>query len=332
MTNYGKVYLICDQYYKNSTNSVQVVSKEFLIEDAIKQLNGSSKKPYKVFSPSDENDEEEQEIIEIKKFYTKESIIFISANKNLFSSFNLPIQLIQKKKYDDEDFIDFMKDLDDKENSIDFIEDLDDEEYLIDVNMNKVLKDIKYVEFEYTHQYINKILFKYGNIFEIDIKSLVKGTTYLKDYTKFDSYDETRIILYDLILEDIFMLRYKKILTSRLSIVIYRLFFFNLSASTVAIGRFFHDALDIESKSYIFNNLNNNHDGYYFPTLSSMQFKGYKLVQRLFNRPLLYSDKINIAKKLLKSKVKIKIVSEALSIPEGELNEVIYGDNYYSRR
>ncbi len=169
---------------------------------------------------------------------------------------------------------------------------------------------------------IFEILDGYGSIFNIDIERLIKGTTYKAN---------TKEELKDLIAEDFNLISYKRIVTSRLAIVFYRLTYFDLNASKVSIGRFFSRDFD---KSESFNiNLNRNPDGWFFTDLNNKIFRGYKISPKLkYNKTRtddLFDLKIKIARKLLSSGVKIKIVAESIEIGEEELKGIIYKEPSY---
>jgi hypothetical protein len=164
--------------------------------------------------------------------------------------------------------------------------------------------------------FLDTMFNKYGEIFKIDIKLLTKETTYsVNNQSK----------LKELLDEDIDLLKYKRILTSRLSIVIYRLLYFDLNAKATAIGNFYREELNVKSKSYKFNYLNNTYD-FYFPTLANKSFRGYEipLPKEIEFAPDFFREKIKIAKILLRNKVNIKVVSEAIEIEIDEIEKIIY--------
>lgn len=247
------------------------------------------------FDKNESNEEELKKIVvDINK--SQNEIVYLITNKeNLFESFNRQINCIYSntENYDRPSIgnvITF--------NSLCF---------------NGVFKYIR----ENIFFNINQVLNNYGNIFDINIEKLVKGTTY-----KVGSKDE----LIDLINEDLNLISFKQIITSRLAIVLYRLRYFDLDASIVSIGRFFSDS---SGKSKPFKiNLNRNSDGYFFTDLNNKIFRGYKIKTVEITLPDDSLDlKIKIAKKLLRNKVKIEIVAESLDIPIEKLNDMIYGND-----
>lgn len=163
----------------------------------------------------------------------------------------------------------------------------------------------------------NEVLFKYGDIFQIDIEKLVKGTTYNVS-NKND--------LSNLLVEDLNLINFKGIITSRLCVVFYRLTYFDLEASKASIGRFFANHFE-KSESFKIN-LNRNPDGYFFTDLNNKIFRGYKIKYKsLFYKTReedIFDAKIKIARRLLSSGVKIKIVAESIEMEEEELKDVIY--------
>ncbi|RXK14023.1 hypothetical protein CP965_00820 [Halarcobacter mediterraneus] len=239
----------------------------------------------------------ESEIVNKIKKSNENIILFITNNKKLFTNFNRPIYLFN---IDEESL------------------DLNSEE-LVNVNMNEIISFLKSFQTNEIKQKIYMIFFIYGIIFELDIKLLIKDTAY-------EVKEKNELI--DLINEDLDLYIFKRILTSRLSIILYRLFFFDLNAKKTAVGRFFRNSLNVKSETYSFKNLNNNHEGFYFTSLENKSFRGYKIPFYQISLPdNIFVEKIKIAKKLLKLNVKKKIVSEALEISEDEIDTHIYGDD-----
>ncbi len=246
-----------------------------------------------------DTENEQENIIKIKKDRINR-ILFITNNKNLFINFNRPIQLVENKK-------------------IYSINELKNQSYYIDNKSYNLIENFKYGKIHMIEElisYIDIMFNKYGEIFQIDIKLLIKETTYLAN-------DKNK--LRELINEDIDMLEYKHILTSRLSIILYRLIFFDLNATATAIGNFYREQLNVKSKSYKFNYLNNTYD-FYFPTLANKSFRGYEipLPKEIQFFPNFFREKIKMAKVLLRNKVNIKIVSEAIEIEIDEIEKIIY--------
>ncbi|WP_373002008.1 hypothetical protein [Sulfurimonas sp.] len=245
-----------------------------------------------------ENTKTEKEIIEEIIDNKSDTIVYITNNKSLFTNFYRPIQLISSNSYEDNEFK--------------IIEDMDSVIY------NLQLKNVDNIG-----RHIRKIFFRYGAKFTINIELLIKETS----YNKTDSMKK----LHDIIEEDLDLLKFKKILTSRLSIILYRLFFFDLDAKATSIGYYYKEKLGVQSKSYKFNNLNNNTAGFYFKNLVNKPFRGYEIpivkLQPMRYHDMLYKEKIKIAKKLLHNKVKIKVVSNALEMTEEDLRDIIYSQN-----
>lgn len=164
---------------------------------------------------------------------------------------------------------------------------------------------------------IEEVLNKYGNVFTIDIQRLVKGTAY-----KVNSKYELMALIY----EDLMLIDFKQIITSRLCIIFYRLTYFDMDASKAFVGRFFTNLFG-ESESFKIN-LNRNTCGLFFTDLNNKIFKGYRIKSIKLEVPdSIYDLKIKIAKKLLSKNIKIKIVADAIDIKEEELKEIIYGNN-----
>lgn len=274
-----------EQYYKN----ILLNLKEYAKENQYKFYDLSSNKNKK---------HEEEILIEIKK-NSQDNIVLVTNNKKLFTNFNRPIYLTQ--------FSD----------SVSVLENLD---YCIEPHMPTIIESLKRHNIDTVIETLKKVIYIYGNEFEIDLELLTKETTY-KNFTDIDS-------LVELLDEDFNLFRYKHILTSRLSIIIYRLCFFDLHAKKVGIGKYFSEALNVQSKPYKFNKLNNNHDGFFFTDLESKQCRGYKIPREIIRlNTSLEIEKINIAKRFLKSNVKMKIVAQALELDIDYLKEKIYKEN-----
>ncbi|QKF59117.1 hypothetical protein [Aliarcobacter lanthieri] len=193
----------------------------------------------------------------------------------------------------------------------------------ININLNKNLDNLNKDIFNIKNIFIfniEQVLNNYGSIFKIDIKRLVKDTAY-----KVNSKNE----LITLINEDLMLIDFKQIITSRLCIVFYRLTYFDMDASKASIGRFFTNLFG-KSESFKIN-LNRNTGGLFFTDLNNKIFKGYRIKDIKFEIPYsIYDLKIRIAKKLLSNNVKINIVADAVDIKEEELKNIIYG-NYSNK-
>jgi hypothetical protein len=277
-------------------NNIEEI-KDFAINNKFKIYNLSS---------NTDSKKEQQTIEEIKK-ENNETIVFITNNKNLFTNFNRPIRLIKP--------------------TWSIIEISNDTNYYINTTFRDIIEFLGNINVKDLTSIIKKMLFIYGDVFEINIKLLIKETSYLADNKK---------ELINLLYEDLNMLEYKHILTSRLSIITYRLLFFDLEAKSTAIGNFYRKELNIKSKSYKFNNLNNNHDSFYFTDLVNKTFRGYQLL-KIEERPKIkiripdfFDEKIKIAKNLLRNKVKIEVVSDSIGIPIDTLEEIIYNSKIIS--
>ncbi|WP_428023933.1 hypothetical protein [Arcobacter sp.] len=248
------------------------------------------------------NYEKEETIKKIKKDKNS-TIILIVNNRDLFTNFNRPTYIIQNSL---SNFLDYEK----------------GKAIQINIDLFEIIECLKKKEIIRIKNSIENVLCKYGNVFNININLLIEETSYIA---------KNNIELLNLIEEDLNLFEFKYIFSSRLSIILYRLAFFDLNAKATSIGNFYREELKIKSQPYSFKGLNNNHLGFYFTDLiNKKSFRGYKLVPykqaRVQTIPNLFLEKISIAKRLLKLKVKIKIVAEALEIDEATLNTWIYGN------
>lgn len=246
------------------------------------------------FDKNKSNDEELKKIvIDINKSQN-ESVSLITNKENLFEFFNRDIIC---------EYIDLENG---GKNSI--------PEKKIQLNLNPyfdgIFKNIRNIFFNN----INELLIKYGSVFQIDIEKLIAGTTYkLKNKNN----------LFELVNEDLNLILFKGIVTSRLCIVFYRLTYFDLNASKAYIGRFFSQYFD-KSESFKMN-LNRNSFGWFFTDLNDKIFRGYKIKPLVFAAPNNLLDlKVTIAKKLLSNNVKLKIVADAVGIDEKKLKDFVY--------
>lgn len=288
---YSEINKCCSAFDKKS-NIIELIKSNYA-EDK-----------YKIYDLSSNSDikKEQEDIVKIKKDRTSTIVVLITNNKNLFTNFNRPIQLIENKIYKS-------------------LKELSNQNHYINVSIYDLIRNLKYARRLNIHNLnddIDLILNQYGKIFEIDIKLLTKETTYSTD---------NKNELLEFLKEDIDMFKCKHILTSRFSIILYRLFFFDLNATSTAIGNFYREELNVKSESYKFNNLNNNRYDIYFPTLSNKSFRGYEipLLKRRESPPDFFSEKIKIAKNLLNSDVNIKVISKAIEMEVDELKRIIYG-------
>ncbi|MFW2419175.1 hypothetical protein, partial [Aliarcobacter butzleri] len=255
------------------------------------------------FDKNKSNKEELKKIvIEINKSEDK-MVSFITNEEKLFEFFNRQI-IYTKNAYTE--FNDFG--IDYKENN--------DKKYELNLFTNTF--DFKNLNKENLHNFIfnniEQLLKYYGDIFDIDVKKLTKGTTY-KIRNKFE--------LMNLINEDLDLILSHSILTSRLVIVFYRLTYFDLDASIVSIGRYFSNYF---GKSESFNiNLNRNPNGYFFTDLNNKIFRGYRIKPLAYYKPDSNLElKIKFAKKLLSKKVNKNIVAESLELSIEEIDYYVY--------
>lgn len=262
------------------------------------------------FDKNESNEEKLKEIvIDINK-NKSESVILITNKEDLFEFFNRKIKSIKK--------IDYIQNIEGLviKSMYNNKEEVEKEKGEININLNinltyKTTLELKNIFLNN----IKEVLFNYGDIFQIDIEKLVKGTTY-------NVSDKNN--LSNLLLEDLNLINFKGIITSRLCVVFYRLTYFDLEASKASIGRFFASYFE-KSESFKIN-LNRNPNGYFFTDLNNKIFRGYKIKPLKLEIPDSTFDlKIKIAKKLLKKKVKIEIVAEVLELSIDELNDKIYG-------
>ncbi len=252
-----------------------------------------SSQTYK-FNKNESNEEELKEIvIDINKSQSK--IVYLITNEEkLFEFFNRNIIC---EYFDSEN---------EGKNSI--------SERRIQLNTNLYFDGIFQNVRDIFFNNIHKVLINYGSVFQIDIQKLVKGTTY-NISNKND--------LVNLINEDLNLILFKGIVTSRLCVIFYRLTYFDLEASKASVGRFFANHFE-KSESFKIN-LNRNPDGYFFTDLNNKIFRGYKIKPLTFEIPDFTFDlKIKIAKKLLRNNVKLKIVAESIEMEEEELKNIIY--------
>lgn len=253
--------------------------------------NGNEVYKFDVFESGEE--ELKKIVIDINKSQN-EMVYLITNKKDLFEFFNRNITC---------EYFDFDND---GKNSIPQRE--------IKININSWFTEIFQNVRDIFFNNANEVLFNYGDIFQIDIEKLVKGTTYNVS---------NRNDLSNLLIEDLNLINLKGIVTSRLCVIFYRLTYFDLKASKASIGRFFANHFE-KSESFKMN-LNRNPNGWFFTDLNNKIFRGYKIKPLKLEIPDSTFDlKIKIAKKLLRNDVKLKIVAESLEISEEELKDVIY--------
>lgn len=253
-------------------------------------FHGQNSEIYRFDKDKSDVNELKKIVIDINKSQNK-LVCLITNKENLFEFFNRKITIVRGYSKNGLILKSKINKISESELNIEYIND----SKIFNADLFKILKNN-----------IEEVLFKYGNLFEIDIKELVKGTTYkAKDRNE----------LMNLINEDLNLISFKQIITSRLCIVFYRLTYFELDASKVFIGRFFSKYFN-KSKSFKIN-LNRNFNGCFFTDLNNKIFRGY--VIKVNNVEQNYDEfdiKINIAKKLLSNGISKRIVSKSLEISE----------------
>jgi len=247
-------------------------------------------------------------INEIKNYKNKaKNIIIISSNNYIYTDFSRSLLHLD---VDDEinlkdDFI-----------SPQYIANLQD---IINTNINppKIIYTDRY---KYYIEFLPIAKIIKSNNFSV-IKEFIffhlTKSSYLN--TSFDllvhdtSYHDNKFVFEDLIDADIYLLQTHRILTSRLAIIIYRLSFFNLSANKTQIGLFFKKELKIKSTTINLNNLNIE---FINEDLSTKSFRGYNLRNPIQTEETI---KVEIAKKLLKAGVDIKIITKATKLAQSKI-------------
>lgn len=267
-----------------------------------------------IFDKNNSDEEFKKIIIDINKS-DDEHVCLITNKEDLFEFFNRNIECEYFNSFELDEENKFSESLNSYKNSIPKKEiKLNTDLYFGRYDRCKKIGDIFYTN-------IFEILDDYGSIFNIDIERLIKGTTY-----KVNTKEELK----DLIYEDLNLILSKGIVTSRLCVIFYRLTYFDLNASKVSIGRFFSRDF---GKSESFNiNLNRNPDGWFFTDLNNKIFRGYKIKDEPTYRNIeedIFDAKIKIARKLLSSGVKIKIVAESIEMEEVALKNIIYKEPSY---
>jgi hypothetical protein len=141
---------------------------------------------------------------------------------------------------------------------------------------------------------------KYNEVFEINIKKLLKHTAY-EDIKSFKELNR-------LMNEDIKIFFHYNLITSRLGIVLKRLCDFNLNQSSKEIGKELKKFFKMESVSYKYKFKRKfiNSD------LSNKNFRAYKIGTSLTNyEETKFKDQLEIFNKLKKNKVDDNILKEA---------------------
>lgn len=237
-------------------------------------------------------------IHEIKNYKNKsKNIIIIAANNYLYSDFSRPLLHfhVDSETYEKDNFI--------------HSQDIKNLQHIIETNMQTSI--INYTErYKYYLEFfpiVKIIQSNQFNVLENFIFFRLKNIDH--DLLLYDtSYHENKFSLNDLIRADIYLLKTYKILTSRLAIIIYRLSFLNLGANKTQIGLFFKKELNVKSTTI---NLNSLGIEFINEDLSTKNFRGYNLQHPLQTD---LTTRIEIAKKLLKAGVDIKIITKATKL------------------
>lgn len=242
-------------------------------------------------------------INEIKNYKNKnKNIIIISANNYLYTDFSRSMLHLHI------------------DNEINFKSDFIHPQYIANlqhiISNNIVLPKVTYTDrYKYYLEFLPIVKIIQSNNFNVIrefISFRLAPSSYLNanlDLLLHDtSYHENKFVFDDLIDDDIYLLRTHRILTSRLAIVIYRLSFFNLSANKTQIGLFLKKELNVKSTTINLNNLNIE---FINEDLSTKSFRGYNLKSPIQTE---YTIRVEIAKKLLKAGVDIKIITKATKL------------------
>lgn len=277
-------------------------------------IEGQNLEIYKLDKNKSDENELKKTVIDINK--SQNEFVYLITNKeDLFEFFNRNI-ICEKMTNDKFGFESEFFNVDIKNITNEFKISL---EQNLENNLYFIIKEYNEIKNIFIRN-IEQVLNNYGSVFQIDIKRLVKNTAY-----KVNSKDE----LINLINEDLNLISFKQIITSRLCIIFYRLTYFDLDASKASIGRIFTNIFG-ESESFKIN-LNRNPNGWFFTDLNNKIFRGYKInsLPTLSTLPINNESdlKIKIAKKLLSNNIKLKIVAEAIEMKEEELKNFIYGNN-----
>jgi len=247
-------------------------------------------------------------INEIKNYQNKnKNIIIISANNYCYTDFSRSLLHLH---------------VDDEVNVKDqFIhpQDIKNLQHIISTNRNP--PNITYTErYMYYLEFLPIVKIIQSNNFSV-IKNFIFFHLSEKPYLNIDldlllydtSYHENKFPLQELINADIYLFQTHSILTSRLAIVIYRLSFLNLSANKTQIGLFFKKELNVKSTTINLNNLNIE---FINEDLSTKSFRGYNLRSPIQTE---LTTRVEIARKLLKAGVDIKIITKATKLTQSKI-------------
>jgi hypothetical protein len=247
-------------------------------------------------------------INEIKNYKNKnKNIIIISSNNYSYTDFNRSLLHLH---------IDDEANVKDKFIHPQYINNL---QHIISTNMNP--PNINYTErYRYYLEFLPIVKIIQSNNFSV-IENFILFHLSTKSYFNTDldlllhdtSYYENKFLLQELINADVYLFQTHSILTSRLAIVIYRLSFLNLNANKTQIGLFFKKELNVKSTTINLNNLNIE---FINEDLSTKNFRGYNL------RNPIHADhitRVEIAKKLLKYGVDIKIITKATKLIQSQI-------------
>jgi len=247
-------------------------------------------------------------INEIKNYKNKNNnIIIIAANNYIYTNFSRPLLYLHV------------------DNEINHTNEFINPQYIRNlqyiINNNITSPNITYIErYKYYLEFFPIVKIIQSNNFSV-IKDFIRFRLNEKKYFQIDidlllhdtSYQENKFELQDLIDADIYLLQTYNILTSRLAIVVYRLSFLNLSANKTKIGLFFKKELNVKSTIINLNNLNIE---FINEDLSTKNFRGYNLTNPIQTD---YNTRLEIAKKLLKAGVNIKIITKATKLTQSKI-------------
>ncbi|OHE18908.1 MAG: hypothetical protein A2540_06855 [Sulfurimonas sp. RIFOXYD2_FULL_37_8] len=203
---------------------------------------------------------------------------------------------------------------------------LEDMRYLFYIEQTNPIEFVKNENIEAVRNFLYFRLFEQNETFR---NPLVRTGSVIKK-TNFEECSELNL-LKELINRDLILLENKKILTSRLAVVLYRVATLDTDENITAIGRFYSDALNLKSKNFysVYQEFSDdfNQNKRVFKNFKKKSFKGYELGKATMSE---YETRKEIAKKLLQLKISeldMQTIAVVTNLSKQEIDNMIKHPN-----
>lgn len=191
--------------------------------------------------------------------------------------------------------------------------------HLFYIEQTNPIELVKSKNIEAVRNFLYFRLFEQNEIFRnplVRIGSVIKKTN-------FEESNELNL-LKELINRDLILLENKKILTSRLAVVLYKVATLDTNENITVIGRYYGNALNIKSKNFysVYQEFSDDFEQSkgVFKNFKKKSFKGYELGKATMSE---YETRIEIAKNLIQNTIlDTQTISIVTSLSKEEINKL----------